>query len=253
MRKAPPLPFHRALFIAALCTAAASVAKVRTVSKREAQTPARIDRRDRSIRFIVQHQGRSIIAAQSAIDAFEQRGKLYALPDPPAPTFDPRVAAIMADAAVRDALGEVAAHDQKELAWVEYKPEPPRVSIYWRGEAVRGERVVRTIVTARATGEKRIEKGRARHTVGGIQRELDRERFGAGVEAAALALDAAGFRPSGLIDIRWLKVGVDESEVSEEDFDAAQAKGGFHFKGMVATIGLRRELPKYLALTKLCA
>lgn len=235
-----PPRFPRALFIAALCNAGALVIKERPVPRLPELTRARIERRDLSIRGIMRGVGRAIIAAGQAGEAFDERRTLSVPATPAAVRVDARLRAILESSAFAHAIGAPELEDNLEAPWIEARDEPPRVTIFWRGHRVRGDRMVRVIRTDKATGIRRVERASGQ-TVGGSVRDLSRAEFARAVEAAVLALAAAGFKPSGLVDIRKLSVGQREDEETGEEI--ADPSAGFSFKGLVATIGLQRKPP----------
>lgn len=228
-----PPRYLRALYIAALCNAGAALITMAPAPALARATPGRLERRDRSIRNIVRSLGRAMIAAGRAQTAFAERGALYTPPQPIAAPIDPRIQAIMACPVFAAAIGAPSAVRSIDQPWIEVSAEPPRITIYWRGARIAADRYVRV------QGERgRIEPGNGRSN--GSVRELSKEHFGRAVQAAVVALTHAGFRCSGFVEIRTLKIGKTEDENGDEIEDALS------FKGLVATVGLARPRPSWM-------
>lgn len=216
-----PQPQTRAMFVAALALAAATGGPVKPAA-RPAISPSAITRRDSALRRVVSALGAGMIAAGRAQLLFQERGAMWAHP-PLALKIEGRVKAIAADAAVRAAIGEVAPYDDGERAWLELGAN--HVTLLWRGEVSRGERQTRALRDGRVV------------VVDECPAVLSAcpERFRDAVEAAAAALDRAGFPTSGLMEIRWL-------QISPRTHPGATRT----FAGYVASIGLKRRRPIWL-------
>lgn len=219
---APPRT-PRALFIASLAIAGAALAPLLARPKRLAGPLS--ERRAQALRSFMRTAGGPLAAAGAAHRRFAELGAAWRpeLAPPPCP---PAVAAIRASEAVARILGPIHAADHPDEPWCEFSPEPPRVSIFWRGTRIEGERMVRAF----GRRDWKVHAPRAKLT--GVSRELDFEAFRAAAEAARLALADAGFPPGAFFEVRALRM-------SDPD--------GFSFEGAVATIGLARPKPSWLA------
>lgn len=224
-RVAPPR-FPRALFIAAFAVASAATFKLKRPAA-TARTEARLSRRDRSVGHITKQLGRAIVAAGEAQDAFAARGVLYFKPEPPAPKIDAIARLIIDNPAVAGEIGRCAAEPNDETPWVEVHRDAatPHVKIYWRGEFIQGERMGRILKHDQQSGRQWVEQGQG-ETVGSSRR-LDMDRFTAAVEAARQALRKGGVLISSFCEAKRVNTPV--------------------FKGAIATIGLMRERPKWMA------
>lgn len=218
VRPLPPRPIPRGLFVAAFAFAAALLTEIKRPPRIGAPTIARIERRDRAIGRIVRTLGRAIISAGRAMEAAAERGAAWVAPALGKAPLDPRVRVVVACQRFTDLIGKPApgaapASERDQGApWVEFRPEPPRISIMWRGTLIAGER------------------GSAGRPIA-FSRQIDAEAFAQAIKAAAAALDAAGYRTSGLIDVRAHRTSKDQAD---------------KFEGLVATIGLARERPAWM-------
>jgi len=215
-----PPRFPRALFIAAFAIAGAATVVLKPAALTRL-TPSREERRNRSVRSIVRTLGPAIVAGGRASEAFERTGSMMAKVEPPKPRIDKAIAAICACPKVAAAIGKPSPTPCEDSAWVEVNREgsAPRVTLYWRGEFIQGERMAR--VWKEEGGVKRIVQGQG-ETVGSA-RSCDMARFGEAFESAKAALRAAG--------------------IALSPFAEAKRVNTPNFKGAVATIGLRREAP----------
>lgn len=209
----------RALFIAAFAVAGVMFAPLKAPALPKL-TPYRADRRDRSVRHIVRSLGRALIAGGRARDAFDRCGSMTAPPPPPPLKLDRAALAIMADAVVKSAIGQLTHHANEDDPWVEVNRDGvvPQVKIYWRGDFIQGERMAR-VWKDEPNGLKRIEQGQGETM--GSSRTLDMARFGDAFEAARTALRRAGIPLSPFAEAKRVNTPT--------------------FKGAIATIGLRRE------------
>lgn len=213
MNRPPRRP--RALFIAAFAFAG-SLALPLVRPRLAPMTPARLERRNRSIRNLVRHCANAITAAHRALGEFERRGgKLF---QPYVAPLDPRLAAVVECAEVVAAIGPVMLADDGVHAWIEVREEPGRVHLFWRGTLIEGERRGTLEQFDAITGELRVLRADGQRLPS--MRHYSDEAFAAAVAAAKASLQARGHRPSTFLEIRWTKVP--------------------SFEGGLATIGLLR-------------
>lgn len=230
-----PPRFPRAMFIAAFAIAGAASSKLRPQPIAR-MTDAREQRRDRSITHIARHLGRSIIATGAASEAFFQRGGAYAPPKPAQRRVDVALLAISASDKVAGLIGRVGLAPSLDAPWVEVDrtAATPHVRIFWRGDLMRGDRMVSVFAIDPKTGLERVEQGRGELV--GSSRLLDMERFTEAVEAAKSALRKSGVRLSSFSEVRRL--------------NTPSLSGGDAFKGAVAVIGLARVNAPIVVLVK---
>lgn len=224
-RQIPPrLP--RALFIAAWASAA-RVELDRDPQPRPSQAPSYLDKRDAALRNVARGVGLPIIAAGAAANAFLKHGTMMAKPEPPAPKLDPIAAVLIADHALALAIGRPDTVRCEDAPWLEIRRDAvmPHLKIYWRGEFMQGDRMVKLL---KEDGD-RISISEADGETVGSARTCDLDRFGEGVDAAIKALRRAEINLSSFREIRRL--------------NTPTLDGGPAFKGAVATIGLAKAPP----------
>lgn len=220
----PPAPLPRSLFVAALAVAASSLAPMRRpIRAGSALAPSALSRRNVTLSRYLTALGRGILAAGRAQRLFAERGAMHAAPTLRKPHTDARIRAIANSAAVRAAIGPVEAAEHPEHAWVELGEN--HVTLFWRGDLIQGDRQTRALKDGAVVKVDRVDAFWA----------PSRDRFLAAAHAARDALDAAGFPTSGLVDVRWLQIGPQQS------IDAIRT-----YAGLVATIGLRRRKPIWM-------
>lgn len=221
----PPAPLPKSIFVAAFAVAASSLAPLRRLPvSAQPIAPSSLARRDTTLRRYITAIGRGIVAAGRARRLFYERGAaMHAAPTPRAPHVDARIRAIAGSATVRAAIGPVAPAEHPEHAWVELGEN--HVTLFWRGDLIQGDRQTRALKDGGVVKVDRVDAFWA----------PSRDRFLAAAHAARDALDAAGFPTSGLVDVRWLQIGPQQS------IDAIRT-----YAGLVATIGLRRRKPIWM-------
>lgn len=210
-----PIRFPRSMFIAALAQAGALGVTLRFAAPQSvtSRTPTQIERRGRAVRRIALSLGSAIVAAGRAHLAFIERGAIWKPPLAPRPRLDGRVRAIVESAAFASAIGRPEPAPSLHAPWIEFSPEPPRISIYWRGTLIPGER--------QAGGKSTSH------------REFPEAEFREAVAAARQALEAAGHRTTSFEEVRWLRI--------------SDKERGWSFEGWVATIMLARPRPLWMA------
>lgn len=230
-RQIPPrLP--RALFIASFCNAA-DVDNERAAQPRPSQAPSYLDKRDAGVRNVAKGLGYAILAAGRAADAFARTGSVMAEPEaPPAPKLDPIAAVLIVDHALALAIGRPDTERCEDAPWLEIRRDAamPHFKLYWRGEFMQGERMVKLLREERqADGSERVFIQEADGETVGSARTLSLDRFAEGVAAAKAALQRADIKLSSFSEVRRL--------------NTPSLDGGPPFKGAVAMIGLAKPPP----------